>query len=1544
MESNISNNPNTGTQGLNLDSSTNQIKQGQLSYALNAIMENFDQNSVSVQNEPGNELCIEFPEGYQLIGKHSIIEQNKHIFFLVNPTEGKSEIGYMENNDCIYRTLVNADCLNFSIDHPIHKVVHKITNCATEIYWPDGFNERRFLDITDLTKIRKIKPGTDVCDNQTINEIDCNKFNIQPDFEIPLLEVTDDMSGGNLTAGTIQFAIQYSDVNGNGYTSFMSITNPLPIADPQIISSNFNYPVDKSVILNIRNLDISGYFEHFNLAVIKTVNNIPSVELVGTYFIDNSTKEIIYTGQNQTQIKLTIQDIFEKYPQYNIADDVTVVQDVLVWKGLTSAERINYQQIANKVTLQWETYRIPNTEDYSNELNAANLRGYLRDEIYPFELVWLLTGGVETDGFHIPGRAKNATEFTAPDVLATDPDYILDEGSSAPYWQIYNTAKVLGTDAGYTNSSDYKGPYQYGDFAYWESSETYPCNTNVWGELAGQPIRHHKFPDVLVSPIFENPSFTVEGTGTYSGLVMQKNAIFPIGVKVDVNQIKFLIEQSDLTRAQKDAIIGFKVVRGNRDVNKSIVAKGILRNVGKYTREGTDYYFPNYPYNDLREDPFLLSQSNAYNSECITYQFTATSAGTYQYTNCFTNKIQTVDFEDAEEIRVCSLSTPTILVGTTDTIEVLSIDTYQISVINAVLFNYIQFNYTNTDGELTYIRISEGQTRTIDVQSGTTITVSSIGSVGTYSITQVEYKNTECYPSNLEAFEDDASKYRHVFNSPETSFGQPFLGNVLKLENVLFGAGKAHFVEVKNNALYKLISKEGQEDALLSSGDIASVGGFSSAAMFTTYQAYLQIYLNGITRKNYGWSYNSILGYDYYSNIANGLGIKQRKLDDTRYLLSGVQSVGESINLNNFQRESSVYVRTDEDVTSLPFPNQTTSLALTSTTSRVTDESRFINSQKDCSQPEEEFDISSVVYYGSLKNVFPNQWGQIYSYETIDTGTQIIFDEYNENYVTAFGGDTFISKFAFKTKLPFFIDNRVNAPDDSDIFYDEIGNVAYPEYWHSARSILYDYKYDTQPVFKNIISIKAHYFDCSNSQLPVPDSEATPPIVNPGRTYYDGKMYMFAYGIPSFYCESSINVDLRQAFNTREGEFYPHVSQGIPDEWLQQTFVPIAQDNTYFYNVTYSKQNKENNFTHLPPDWEDKLCFTHFPFRVIYSEIDAGKMNGWLVYRPISYFDFPQHYGDLISIDGIDSRQLLTRFENKTLIYNALYTNQTDTGGQVYLGQTLFSPNSPPLDFAETDLGYIGTQHKFLLKIPQGQVTVDAKRGQIFILSGSKAVEISALGVGLTRFLNTHLPFKILEHFPETNIDNHFNGIGLHGVYDNKYNRIIISKLDYTPLSDDIKWDQTTNTFYIERLITDTELETTVTIREQVYLTDPNYFCNKSWTLSYSVDLSSWTSFHSYIPNWYIAENNFFYSGLKDGCDLELIAYEEVEPTPTTSTTSTQSPFDCELEGEAIQVEVSPTTSTTSTTTTTTTAPIDCDLEGEAYLWSETTSTTTTTA
>ena len=107
-----------------------------------------------------------------------------------------------------------------------------------------------------------------------------------------------------------------------------------------------------------------------------------------------------------------------------------------------------------------------------------------------------------------------------------------------------------------------------------------------------------------------------------------------------------------------------------------------------------------------------------------------------------------------------------------------------------------------------------------------------------------------------------------------------------------------------------------------------------------------------------------------------------------------------------------------------------------------------------------------------------------------------------------------------------------------------------------------------------------------------------------------------------------------------------------------------------------------------------------------------------------------------------------------------------------------------------------------------------------------------------------------------------------------------------------------------------------IVTKTQVYLTDPEFFCNKSWTLSFNMNTNSWISFHSYIPNWYIGENNFFYSGLNNCCsdiDADFLALVgRIDRTITTTTTLPPIP---------------PSTTSTSTTIFT----VDCTLIGTAF-------------
>jgi hypothetical protein len=211
-------------------------------------------------------------------------------------------------------------------------------------------------------------------------------------------------------------------------------------------------------------------------------------------------------------------------------------------------------------------------------------------------------------------------------------------------------------------------------------------------------------------------------------------------------------------------------------------------------------------------------------------------------------------------------------------------------------------------------------------------------------------------------------------------------------------------------------------------------------------------------------------------------------------------------------------------------------------------------------------------------------------------------------------------------------------------------------------------------------------------------------------------------------------------------------------------------------------------------------------------------------------------------------------------------------------------------------------------------VSVDAKRGQVFLITGTQAIDLSGFGSGLNRFFTDHLAFEILRYFPNVPTDNHFNGVGLHGVYDSKYDRVIITKLDYIPLSNDVKYDVALNEFYVETQyrMPSEDLFYSV-VRETVSLKDPKYFCNKSWTVSFNFNTKTWISFHSYLPNWYVGENNFFYSGINGCCDDFDFIVGEPAPVPTTTTTSSTS-----------------STSTTSTTTTTTT--LNCNLDGEVEI------------
>jgi hypothetical protein len=89
----------------------------------------------------------------------------------------------------------------------------------------------------------------------------------------------------------------------------------------------------------------------------------------------------------------------------------------------------------------------------------------------------------------------------------------------------------------------------------------------------------------------------------------------------------------------------------------------------------------------------------------------------------------------------------------------------------------------------------------------------------------------------------------------------------------------------------------------------------------------------------------------------------------------------------------------------------------------------------------------------------------------------------------------------------------------------------------------------------------------------------------------------------------------------------------------------------------------------------------------------------------------------------------------------------------------------------------------------------------VFLITNEGAKDLTAVGSGVNRFMTDHLAFEILRFFPNVDIDNNYTGIGLHGVYDSKFDRVIITKQDYIPIDKDVKYDPITKEFYVESIV-----------------------------------------------------------------------------------------------------------------------------------------------
>jgi hypothetical protein len=1461
---------NQNTAGLNLDSVNYQIKENMITYALNANVQSHDGNSTTYTNEPSNQICYDFSltyPGFKILNVLSITEQSKLIVFLAHP-DGRSLIGELTNlnKDCTtltetetdcgcisgtvvtnvvnsatgcctftplivdnccdctdcYRysaqsinntsysiTYVNCNgvevtdnfpsgigtftarknkyilpsdveildstlesqgqcnpktsdcCLKLSPDFPVY-AEYRIDNCETKVYFVSRNIQPRYFSLEEPL-------GRDQCGDAIDCLTDaCERLKLFPDFCQADIYPTAIDSGGRLKGGVYSFSIAYADENGKELTDYVDFSNPIAIFE-RAITEQTEYETSKSIRVSIDHS--TAIFDYFNLVVAENINEVTTYQLVGTYRVNQSTyrDSLVYTGDYSSTFSSIVPLI--RSPHYETAEIIEKQNDILMLADLVETPKYNFQLLANKIKLRWETVKMPvdNKFDYSNPEIAYFFRTYQRDEVYPFGIKFKLKNGKYTDVFHIPGREvfPNSDERSLiyhdsnPDAFGTVNDCIVTDKEEK--WKVYNTATTGITPP---NNAPSLQEAQYsckitvetgGEFAYWESTETYPCYDEVWGALAGQPIRHHKFP--------ENAKSHIHADGD--------DFIYPIGVRIWNESLFAAILDTETVYDPlntygnhqipvKELICGYELVRGNRVNNKSVVAKGLIYDVGSFrdVKSGKEFYYPNYPYNSLEDDAYIKSTPDWYNKAD-----------------------RGIDDND-----------------------------YGMALHQG--FNVIGSRYT--------------------------------------------------------------------FHSPDTHFQYPKIGTELKLETVEYGKVQGKFVPVLDHPQYKFLTTADYAvtavlaDALSLAFEseitttptpgAATRWKADALAILTNNQIFIDLLEKLIPNTNFAYQFNSIGEYKRFLPITT-IGNRRRFLDIGLYANDKIVELNDDKPLHNRLRETSVYLKT--------------SGSFSTEYASIVDNSRYTIGQKNLQDnPEQIVESDTRAYYASIKRNFPNQYGQIENITYVSTGysCSVYTDitgtlQIKTKYYPAFGGDTFINKFALKRKHSFFTRNLANLPakvDNVPFDYWLYPNLGYPTYYIGESPATIDNAAYTALLAGIGAAITAAIAASAtgapsgvamNSAISGALATAYALFVKKNNLdadpqsffYQKGFFYTASYGIPVFYVESDINVDLRHGRNELEENFYPNVGDGIPDEWLHEVNVPIKFDNFYSYNATYSAQNLSPNLPYRLK-YPSLECLSIHNNRVIYSD-PANSSNylsdAWRVFRPGNFYDFPKQGGRLIDLNAGENERVYARFENTTKVYNSRITLSTNSPYQLEIGSAEMFKQKP-VDLAKTDLGYIGTQHKAYVKCEYGTFWVDAKRGHIYQITGDGFNEIKT--ESNFNWFKQNLPFQILKDIPNADIDNPPIGLGIVMGWDERYERVFITKLDYR-----VKPEYREGNPSVVKYITDTSdtnyrkyvLESGST-QVEITFGDPAFFENKSWTVAYSPKLKNFISFYSFLPNFFV--------------------------------------------------------------------------------------------
>jgi hypothetical protein len=1125
--------------------------------------------------------------------------------------------------------------------------------------------------------------------------------------------------------------------------------------------------------------DIDKDFDEFELVVISTVNQQTVAKRLGYYsttistiYIDTISPELVSIPISQVPLR---NEAVEK------SDAIYNVNNYMLRVGTYSKYQFNYQLQANNIQTRWAAVQYPANYYYKGGNNA----GYLRDEQYSFFIRWIYNTGERSASFHIPGRGATPDELI--NVIGGDAFETKDINNfqTRQYWQVQNTGQIgtltprTITDGGLVIAS--------GKMAYWESTERYPADRpDIWGDLCGKPIRHHKFPDETVDPLLNH--FNEDGENIVILGVSFENITHPLG-----------LDGKPLTD-----IIGYEILRGSREGQKSIIAKGMFNNLREYDIPGTPVkgLYQNYPYNDLRNDYFLTTDPRILDPTLpstvppVEDQFIIGDSDD----PTVDNSAQLKDDRKATKKKLNEMR-KRLKEGDTSAGGVnLSFPLTKYS------SNYLSFHSPETSFTRPFLGISE---------------------VKIYQELYGQSRGRFTHPYKHPKFKT-LTNFAAIFGSIVATIAA--IGNVLTLmagdaDVTLTGSDK--FPYSKKVFLSKLPPANVSVEVLGSGVTLPDPVVTVTNAIVGAYNATMAVAMTVIESQALGEQIINIiygmipkrqnaLQYDshgfYNKGRINNQDNRRFRVNDAIYVDDNITSFDAKYSINNVYRSPFVAVKLGDNVDN----------PVNVDTSRFRIGNRQINNV---------YTSNISGYYGSLKVSIPSQYGQLEGIKQMvvsDCVHDALTPDQKYSTDVLFGGDTYINRFTEKNSMFFFNAWLMGEPDETEYDYRNYVNVAYPRFWIDSER-------QSFKLFSNMSNFR--HLDERDSSLFFVSK---------------GYFYLFNSGVRDFFVESEINLAYRDWEDTLDKRHYDPYR--FTDYGTLFRADRIKEGNYYKYDYSLSVSKLFNNSlswgTLFPRDYDPtaaEKCYTYSPNKVIYSlpqELELKKDN-WRIFLANNYKNFNSQVTAIKPINKTGA--LFMMGYQSPLQFLGVDQLQTDAGTKVTLGDGgLFNQPLQNVVNADESYEYGSSQNKLaVVGTPYGVFWVSQNQGKVFNYSGGIS-EISR--DSMKWWFANYLPSELLKRFPTYPLyDNPVKGVGVQMIYDNTHEILYITKKDYRPVFTDLILDG--QRFY--RVVNGVKT---------YYELNSAAFEDASWTISYDPKAKIWLSFHDWKPTYLIPGRQHFMS------------------------------------------------------------------------------------